>query len=67
MYEIKQFFKHFEHERFIHVTCSKFEARVKDETEREVNENDKKAEFDKWEKITREKEEEWKAEKDYWD
>jgi len=65
MAEIKQFFKHFEHERFIHITCSKFEARVKDKTEIEVNENDKKNEFDKWDSITKEKEEKRLKEKEY--
>ena len=67
MYEIRQFFKHFEHEWFIHITCSKFESRVKDVVEIEVNENDKKAEIEKWEKITKEKEDERKQDKEYWD
>lgn len=67
MLEIQQFFKHFQNDWFIHITCSKFESRVKDQTEIEVNENDQKQEIEWWEKLTKEKEDEWKQEKEFWD
>lgn len=46
MLEIKQFFKHFQNNRFIHIECDKREARVKDKVELEVNENDRKIEIE---------------------